>query len=121
MKAVLLVVLLCCHNFTTCAGQLLVVEFTAPEEVKATDSEITLGLTLLNIKRTKSIPELFQVRNSENSADECDRAGSCQKKLSVIDQDHVDDFILSLLLHSSGEPIRMVVITDHKSLPGFCN
>ena len=33
-------------------------------------------------------------------------------------QEHVDDFILSLLLHSSGEPIKMVVITDHYSLPG---
>ena len=38
----------------------------------------------------------------------------------MIHQEHVDDFILSLLLHSSGEPIRMVVITDQHSLPGLC-
>ena len=45
------------------------VEFTTPEQVKATDSEITLGLTLLNIKREKSIAELFQVHNSANSSE----------------------------------------------------
>ena len=39
--------------------------------------------------------------------------------LSVTHQEHVDDFILSLLLHSSGEPIRMVVITDNYSLQGL--
>ena len=87
------------------------VEFTAPEQVKATDSEITLGLTLLNIKRVKSIAELFQVKI---------HSFKNQTNLSVIHQEQVDDFILSLFLHSSGEPIRMVVITDQHSLPGLC-
>lgn len=83
-QACLLVV--CCHSLVS--GQL---EFTEPDQVKAIDTEITIGLTIVNIKRVKSITELFQ--------------------------EHVDDFILSLLLHSSGEPIKMVVITDHYSLP----
>ena len=33
-------------------------------------------------------------------------------------QEQVDDFLLSLLLHSSGTPIRIVVITDAHSLSG---
>ena len=33
-------------------------------------------------------------------------------------QEQVDDFLLSLLLHSSGTPIRIVVITDIYSLSG---
>ena len=45
------------------------IEFTTPVQVKATDSEITLGVTLLNIKREKSIAELFQVQNSANSSE----------------------------------------------------
>ena len=32
-----------------------------PQDVVADDSEITLGLTLLNIKRVKSIADIFQV------------------------------------------------------------
>ena len=36
-------------------------DFREPQEVVANDSEITLGLTLLNIKRVKSIADIFQV------------------------------------------------------------
>ena len=36
-------------------------DFREPKEVVANDSEITLGLTLLNIKRVKSIADIFQV------------------------------------------------------------
>ena len=36
-------------------------DFREPQEVVADDSEITLGLTLLNIKRVKSIADIFQV------------------------------------------------------------
>ena len=53
---------------TVCYQQLLMngqLEFTTPDQVKSTDSEITLGLTLLSIKRDKSIAELFQVHKKE--------------------------------------------------------
>ena len=88
MKALLLVVIVCCHQLLSdhqlefmdqleeeFTDKLVeeftdqMVEFTTPEQVKATDSEITLGLTLLNIKREKSIAELFQVHNSANSSE----------------------------------------------------
>ena len=88
MKALLLVVIVCCHQLLSdhqlefmdqleeeFTDKLVeeftdqMVEFTTPEQVKATDSEITLGLTLLNIKREKSIAELFQVPNSANSSE----------------------------------------------------
>ena len=36
-------------------------DFREPQEVVADNSEITLGLTLLNIKRVKSIADIFQV------------------------------------------------------------
>ena len=58
MKSFLWLVTVCCQQLLI-NGQL---EFTPPDQVKSTNSEITLGLTLLNIKQDKSIAELFQVQ-----------------------------------------------------------
>ena len=121
MKPFLLVVFtVCCHQ--PLFGQL---EFTGPEEVKATNSEITLGLTLVNIKREKTIAELFQVLMTKrihlSVIDEQEHVDDFVLSLLLhllLLQEHVDDFVLSLLLHSSGEPIRILVITDHHSLQG---
>ena len=56
----------CCHSLVS--GQL---EFTEPDQVKAIDTEITLGLTIVNIKRVKSITELFQVSATKNVKNKC--------------------------------------------------
>ena len=63
-QACLLVV--CCHSLVS--GQL---EFIEPAEVNAIDNEITLGLTIVNIKRVKSITELFQVSAAKNVKNKC--------------------------------------------------
>ena len=49
------------HHPNVCVVGEQSADFREPQEVVANDSEITLGLTLLNIKRVKSIADIFQV------------------------------------------------------------